>query len=168
MYSRGTTCSIELGNVFFQDRQFKEAVEALEEKASRRRDQMSDTDPARLTLGHSLASAYLDNGEIRKVVVLLEHVVATNASRSDTGPCSARSAKAAEGVPSQDMRSLWCQAANDTIRRGTTTALRRGNRNRCGSSETCNLGGGTRALAGGSEQITMLTVAYCISCAYEP
>jgi Tfp pilus assembly protein PilF len=56
------------------DKRLKEAIELLGE-SYRLREVLGKDDPNRLSLQHSLAFAYIENGQVQKAVELLEHVV---------------------------------------------------------------------------------------------
>ncbi|KAH6653591.1 hypothetical protein BKA67DRAFT_537231 [Truncatella angustata] len=72
-----------VGQCFFKDRRFKEAVKALEETSGLRRDQMSDTASARLTSEYELTRAYLDDRRIKDMIVIYERAVAVREQTLD-------------------------------------------------------------------------------------
>ncbi|KAH8194412.1 hypothetical protein TruAng_011419 [Truncatella angustata] len=77
-----------VGQCFYKDMRFKEAVKALEETSGLRRDQMSDTASARLTSEYELTRAYLDDRRIKDMIVIYERAVASGVRRfSPEMPC---------------------------------------------------------------------------------
>jgi tetratricopeptide (TPR) repeat protein len=63
-----------MGKCLFVDKRLNEATELLEESC-RLRDVLGENDHGRLSSQHALASVYLDDGQVKKAVELLEHVV---------------------------------------------------------------------------------------------
>ncbi|KAI1166890.1 hypothetical protein F5B18DRAFT_648300 [Nemania serpens] len=64
-----------VGRCLYADRRFQEAIIALEETVRWRKQYLLEEDHSRLASEHQLASAYLNNRQIREAIELLEHVV---------------------------------------------------------------------------------------------
>ncbi|KAM0347788.1 hypothetical protein ACHAP4_011235 [Fusarium culmorum] len=67
------------GDSFDADRRFKEAIRCFEEVCRWKQGCHPKTDHNRLASEHALASAYLDNRQIKDAIKILEHVVAIEA-----------------------------------------------------------------------------------------
>ncbi|KAL9572181.1 hypothetical protein ACKAV7_003669 [Fusarium commune] len=66
----------KVGDSFYVDRRFKEAIRCLEEVCRWRESLHSETDHLRLLSEHNLASAYLGDRRIKDAIKICEHVVA--------------------------------------------------------------------------------------------
>ncbi|KAF4457789.1 kinesin light chain [Fusarium austroafricanum] len=66
----------KVGNSFYADRRFKEAIRCFKEVCCWRQVLYSETDGFRLASEHALASAYLNDRRIKDSIEMLEHVVA--------------------------------------------------------------------------------------------
>jgi tetratricopeptide (TPR) repeat protein len=69
---------LSMGECLLVEKRFKEAIELLEE-SRRLRDVLGEDDPSRLRSQHSLALAYMENGQVQNAVKLLGHVVKVEA-----------------------------------------------------------------------------------------
>ncbi|KAM0297028.1 hypothetical protein ACHAPM_010217 [Fusarium culmorum] len=69
----------KVGDSFDADRRFKEAIRCFEEVCRWKQGCHPKTDHNRLASEHALASAYLDNRQIKDAIKILEHVVAIEA-----------------------------------------------------------------------------------------
>ncbi|EWZ29035.1 P-loop containing nucleoside triphosphate hydrolase protein [Fusarium oxysporum Fo47] len=65
----------KVGDSFYTDRRFKEAIRCYEEVYRWRQDLHPETDGVRLSSEHALATAYLSNRRIKDAIKMLEHVV---------------------------------------------------------------------------------------------
>ncbi|RBR22367.1 uncharacterized protein FIESC28_04561 [Fusarium coffeatum] len=65
----------KVGNTFYADRRFKEAIRCFEEVYRWRQDRCYETDHDRLCSEHDLARAYLNNRRIEDAITIIEHVV---------------------------------------------------------------------------------------------
>ncbi|EXK26022.1 hypothetical protein FOMG_17383 [Fusarium oxysporum f. sp. melonis 26406] len=66
----------KVGNSFFMDRRFKEMIRCFEEVCWWRQGLHPETDSARLTSEHTLATAYLYDRRTKDAIKIFEHVVA--------------------------------------------------------------------------------------------
>ncbi|RYC85301.1 hypothetical protein BFJ63_vAg11827 [Fusarium oxysporum f. sp. narcissi] len=73
----------KVGGSFYLDRRFKEAIRCCEEVCWWRQSLHPETDSARLTSEHNLATAYLDDRRIKDAIKMLEHVVAVRKKTLD-------------------------------------------------------------------------------------
>ncbi|KAF5001729.1 hypothetical protein FDECE_10862 [Fusarium decemcellulare] len=73
----------KVGDFFYEDRRFKEAIRCFEEVCRWRQGLNPETDHVRLASEHTLASAYLYDRRIKDAIEMLEHVVAMRKGNPD-------------------------------------------------------------------------------------
>ncbi|KAF9774842.1 hypothetical protein IL306_007124, partial [Fusarium sp. DS 682] len=73
----------KVGDSFYTDRRFKEAIRCYEEVCRWRQDLYPKIDGIRLSSEHALARAYLDDRRIKDAIEILEHVVAVRKETLD-------------------------------------------------------------------------------------
>ena len=75
MEVRYTLC-LKVGQYFYYDGRISESVKWIEESCQWREEHLAEEHRHRLASQHVLAMAYLADGQIKKAVELMEHVVA--------------------------------------------------------------------------------------------